>query len=105
MTADILPKYIKLRAAAALLPRGRSGKKRHIKSVFRYTTVGLRGILLRSADVGGYKYTTVELIQEFIDALTAQAGGEPASTAPVRSARREAELARVEAELDKRMGG
>jgi hypothetical protein len=103
MATDALPEFITLRAAAALLPHGRAGKKRHVKSVFRYTTVGLRGILLRSADVGGYKYTTLEWIQEFIDALTAQAGGQPAPTAPVRAASRERELERVEAALSKRM--
>ena len=44
---------ISLTAAANLLPARRGGKKTSISCIFRWSTVGCRGVILESIQVGG----------------------------------------------------
>jgi hypothetical protein len=87
-----------VRAAKA----GRFSKRIHIKTLQRYARTGCRGIVLRTVMAGGIRCTTVDWIEDFFRALTAERGT-AADVPRERSARREAELERVEAALSKRM--
>jgi hypothetical protein len=89
-----------VRAAKA----GRFSKRIHIKTLQRYARTGCRGIVLRTVMAGGIRCTTVEWIEDFFRELTAARSASPL-TPRERSARREAELERVEAALSKRLGG
>jgi hypothetical protein len=98
---DTDDELITLRQAAAELPRRRAGRKTHVSCVYRWTTAGCRGVRLRYAQCGATRCTSRAWLREFFDALTAATM--PAGATPLRaSARRQQELARVDAELDAR---
>lgn len=67
------PGYVSLTHATAYLPGRRAGKKISVQTLWRWCTRGLRGIRLRSVMVGGHRCTTLQWIEEFIDAVTQMA--------------------------------
>jgi hypothetical protein len=72
-----------LAAAAHSLPARRAGKPAHVSGIFRWTAVGLKGIVLESIQIGGTRCTSREALQRFFDALSTLAlGGEPAPAPP-----------------------
>src|SRR5262245_13337342 len=101
MSTD-LSEYLPLREAAKLFPPRRQGKPLHPSTLRRWMAGGCRGVVLRSAMVGAVPMTKASWCEDFILELTAQARGQEAPAIPVRSARREAELAQVEDQLDRR---
>jgi hypothetical protein len=85
---------IPLAVAARLVPPRRNGKRTHISTLYRWATVGVRGVVLETLQVGGSRCTSREALQRFYERLSASTpagppGGNPASV-PTRwtSARR-----------------
>ena len=64
---------ISLSEAAKSLPRRRAGRKPNIATLYRWTTVGCRGVVLEFLQIGGTRCTSREAMQRFFDALTAAA--------------------------------
>ena len=54
-----------------LLPRRRGGRKVHVSTLYRWSTVGCRGIVLETFQVGGTRCTSNESLKRFFEALTA----------------------------------
>jgi hypothetical protein len=75
-----------LAQAPKLLPPGRQGKRRHTATMFRWATIGLRGVVLETVQVGGTRCTSRAALERFFAALTAQATGNsiPARPQPQR---------------------
>ena len=77
----------------------RAGRKLSIASAYRWTTRGVRGVVLETVQIGGTRYTSVEAFQRFTNALTSARDGQPpAERAPVVVRKKLAETA---AELDR----
>lgn len=71
----------------------------HIATVNRFRLRGSHGVKLETVKVGGRRFTSLEAIQRFVDAVTAAADGRPATITAPPSTRRQRELDRVDAEL------
>jgi hypothetical protein len=56
--------------ATSLLPRRRRGRKCHVSTLYRWSTVGVRGVVLESIQVGGTRCTSEEALQRFFEALS-----------------------------------
>ena len=67
VTAETL---IALADVPALLPRRRGGKKPHVSCIYRWTTAGVRGVLLESVQVGGTRCTSKEALARFFHRLS-----------------------------------
>jgi hypothetical protein len=92
-------KLIPLAQVPALLPNRRRGRKTHVSTVHRWATVGCRGIILETIQVGGTRCTTLGSLQAFFDELTRRASdssagvARPASLRPTARRLRDAEAA------------
>ncbi len=64
---------ITLTEAARLLPHRRAGRPVHLSCIYRWSQIGVKGIRLETVQIGGTRCTSREKLQEFFDALTAQA--------------------------------
>jgi hypothetical protein len=88
---------ISLADAAKSCPKRRGGKKTHVSCIYRWTTVGCRGVVLESIQIGGTRCTSHEALARFFARLTAT----PSEPTSVRTpAQRERAIARAEKELD-----
>ena len=95
---------IPLTAVPDKLPRRRQGKLTHKTCVYRWSTIGCRGVVLETAQVGGTRCTSVEALQRFIDALSKPVRDRrsvPAPVAPLQPKRRRKELELIELEAQK----
>ena len=89
---------ISLSEAARRLPRRRAGKKVHTSCAYRWTTIGCRGVILESIQIGGTRCTSKEALARFFRRLTS---GDAADVPAVRSvAKRERAVARAMKELE-----
>ena len=91
--------------AADSLPRRREGRKTHVSTLFRWSTVGCRGVVLETLQVGGTRCTSREALQRFFERLSAPPGSrvEVAPGVGLRSAvRRLRDSERAAAELKSR---
>ena len=71
----------------------------NISSIYRWFGRGSRGARLETVVVGGRRYTSIEAIERFIAATTANSpGADPQPTRPT-SRQREAAIRRAEREL------
>jgi hypothetical protein len=61
---------IALAQAADELPRRRRGRKTHVSTLFRWSTVGCRGVVLETIQVGGTRCTSREALQRFFERLS-----------------------------------
>jgi hypothetical protein len=59
--------------AAKDLPRRRRGRKIHISTFYRWCTVGCRGIVLESLQIGAKRYTSQQALQRFFERLSERA--------------------------------
>jgi len=76
---------ISLADAAKLLPRRRAGRPVHVSCVYRWTQLGVKGIILESSQCGGGRVTSREALQRFFDRLTEQVeSGRAPIPAPTR---------------------
>lgn len=79
--------------AAEEIPRRRRGRKCHVSTLYRWATVGCRGVVLETLQCGGTLTTSREALQRFFEALTvsresARPGLRPGPTeVPVRRSR------------------
>ena len=69
---------ISLADAAGELPRRRRGRKTHVSTLFRWTTIGCRGVILESLQCGGTRCTSRQALQRFFERLS-----QPVQTGPV----------------------
>jgi len=81
---------ISLAEAVRLLPARRAGKKVHLSCLYRWSTVGCRGIVLETIQVGATRCTSHQAMQRFFEALTAQARRESPAPAPPSKTRQQA---------------
>jgi hypothetical protein len=86
--------------AAKLLPKRRGGKKVHCSTIFRWASVGLRGVILESTSIGGTKCTSQEKLRLFFAALS-EASGTRIPAAKPKAAEREQALADADAFCEK----
>jgi hypothetical protein len=85
---EILP----LSEAARRLPRRRRGRQVAVSTLYRWATVGIRGIRLEVIQIGGTKCTSQQALERFFDQLTNL--GNAASQPPAEAYRRDAETER-----------
>ena len=78
------------------LPRRRKGKRPHVATLFRWATVGVRGVVLETLQCGGTRCTSVEALQRFFERCTDPSAPVSATTNKAR----EREIAQAERELD-----
>jgi hypothetical protein len=96
---------ISLAEAAKELPRRRRGRKCHVSTLFRWTTAGVRGIVLESLQCGGTRCTSREAIQRFFEALSSRQADSVGGDQPGRGAGRRtvAQRQRQSAEAGRRL--
>ena len=64
-----------------ILPRRRGGRKAHISGIYRWSTIGIRGVVLETTQVGGTRCTSPAALCRFFESLAApQAHPQPART-------------------------
>jgi hypothetical protein len=80
------------------IPRGRGGKRRHVSCAYRWTTIGCRGVVLESIQIGGTRCTSLEALARFFQRLTTARTGVPASTRTPKQ--RERDIQQAEREID-----
>jgi hypothetical protein len=56
---------VSLTEATKLLPRRRKGKRPNVVTVYRWSTIGCRGVKLETIQVGGTRCTSREALQRF----------------------------------------
>jgi hypothetical protein len=71
---------ISLSEAAKAVPRRRKGRKTHLSTIYRWATVGVRGVVLETLQCGGSRVTSREALQRFFERLSG-----PAPSAPIGS--------------------
>ena len=81
-------------AKSKCLPRRRKGKRPHVATLFRWTTVGVRGVVLETLQCGGTRCTSLQALQRFFERLS---GTDAVQSVPTR--RRQQQIARAEADL------
>ncbi len=77
--------------AAKSLPRRRAGKKPSIATLYRWSTIGCRGVILETIQIGATRCTSLEALQRFFSALTNSPEPAPVATRQKLRAVREAE--------------
>lgn len=91
---DVLSEQaVTLTNACKILPERRKGKKPNVATLYRWSTIGVRGVVLETIQVGGTRCTSREALQRFFDRLTAKSAGNPAPAGLPQSRRREVERA------------
>jgi len=57
--------YVPLRDVPGMLPVGRNGKRVSVCSIYRWSQRGIRGVVLKTVQVGNVRATTREFLREF----------------------------------------
>jgi hypothetical protein len=75
------------------LPRRRAGKKTALTTLWRWTNVGIKGVLLETIYVGAVRCTSRQALQRFFERVTAarKGGSSQSATGPSGRTRTEAE--------------
>lgn len=81
--------------AVDLLPRRRRGRKAHVSTLYRWATVGCRGVRLETIQIGGTCCTSREALQRFFEALTNNRTNSGGSVVPFPSPARRTEAKRL----------
>jgi Protein of unknown function (DUF1580) len=99
---------ISLSDAAKAVPRRRRGRKTHLSTLYRWATIGVRGVILETLQCGGSRVTSREAMQRFFERLSGpdpagpaggHAGPDPVRRSAARRQRQSAEAGRKLAEL------
>jgi hypothetical protein len=90
---------VSLNEAAKGLPVRRGGKRPNVATLYRWTTIGCRGVRLEFVQVGATRCTSTEALQRFFDRLTAASETEPYAPVASRKANSKA-VAAAEAVLN-----
>jgi hypothetical protein len=64
---SLTEELVSLTEATKLLPKRRKGKRPNVATLYRWTTIGVRGIVLESVQVGGTRCTSREALQRFFE--------------------------------------
>jgi hypothetical protein len=89
---------ISLQEAAKILPRRRAGRPVHVSCLYRWTQIGVKGVILESVQVGGTRCTSRQALSRFFQRLTS--GTTTASPMIRTPARRERDLKNAMKELE-----
>jgi hypothetical protein len=87
----------RFKEAVKLIPKN-NGKTAHLSILYRWSSVGLKGVRLEFVQAGGTRCTSREAIQRFFNRLTEAESPAPISKTP---AQRQREIEAAERELDK----
>jgi hypothetical protein len=90
-----------LTEATRRLPCRRKGVRPNVATLYRWAQTGCRGIRLETLCVGATRCTSMEAMQRFFDALTAQAEHRAAPPAPRMTASRRKAIEAAERRLAK----
>jgi hypothetical protein len=88
-----------LTEAAKRLPCRRRGVRPNVATLYRWAQIGCRGIRLETICVGATRCTSMEALQRFFDALTAQAEHHTVPQAPRMTATRRKQIEAAEQRL------
>ncbi len=99
---------ISLADAAGELPRRRRGRKVHVSCLYRWSTVGCRGVVLESIQVGATRCTSREALQRFFERLSAPVhagaiGGSSSQPGPIIGRRTLAQRERASAKAGRKL--
>jgi len=97
--------FLTLSEAAKRLPAKNSGRRLHVAALYRWASNGCRGVVLETIHVGGQRYTSLDALQSFLEAVTERARASVSPRRPVDARAREAELERTEAAVRELLGG
>jgi len=92
---------ISLTEAAKMLPARRMGKRPHVSCLYRWTQTGCRGVILESIQIGGTRCTSKEKMAIFFQELSGGGKVVASETPAGRQRRRERDVQRANAELDR----
>ena len=92
---------LSLAPAADELPRRRRGRKTNVSTLYRWATVGCRGVVLEAIQIGATRCTSREALQRFFERLSdpGRAGG----AGPVSSCRTLAQRQRAATEAGRKL--
>ena len=97
MIDPLTERIVTLAKAAEVCPPRRAGKNTHKSCVYRWTTVGCRGVRLESIAIGATRCTSLEALVRFFERLTCAQSGDPP---PIRtSAQRQRDTKRANDKL------
>lgn len=101
-TSDLLQeRLIPLVAVPNHLPSGPGFRKIHVNTAIRWANPRRNGVVLESLKIGGRRFTSLEALERFVEALNAPVV-QPGTQQPVRSpSRREREAERAGAALER----
>ena len=94
-----IEKVVSLTEATTHLPRRRAGKSTNVATLYRWAQIGCRGIRLETLCVGATRCTSMEALQRFFDALTAQSERQPTVPAPRMTRQRRQQIEAAERRL------
>jgi hypothetical protein len=96
MRINIEEHLMRLAEVAQFVPR-RNGRKAHVSTIYRWSTIGCHGVVLETLQAGGTRVTSREAVARFFARLTALAQGHAVDVGtghPASLEREEAEIAR-----------
>jgi hypothetical protein len=94
-----LEETFSLTEATKRLPCRRKGVKPNVATLYRWAQIGCRGVRLETICIGATRCTSMDALQRFFDALTAQAEHRSAPQAPRMTAARRKEIEAAERRL------
>jgi hypothetical protein len=93
-----------LRSAPGKLPSGRNGQKIHPSTLFRWCSVGIRGVRLETIAIGGMRCSSLPALQRFFERLELARQGGCSPQSMTRSQARRKRESRTAAEKLAKMG-
>ncbi len=90
-----------LTEAAKRLPCRRKGVRPNVATLYRWAQQGCRGVRLETICIGATRCTSMEALQRFFEALTAQSEHRPATQPPRMTAARRKQIEAAEKRLAK----
>jgi hypothetical protein len=94
-----LEETLSLTEAAKCLPCRRKGARPNVATLYRWAQTGCRGVRLETICIGATRCTSMEALQRFFDALTAQADRQQAVQTPMATRGRQWQIDAAEKRL------
>ena len=82
---------LSLTDATKRLPKRRMGKRPHVATLYRWSTRGVRGVVLETIQIGGTRCTSTEALQRFAERLSCPSTSDSPRFDTSRSEHRRAE--------------
>lgn len=99
MEINIEENLMPLAEVARYVPR-RGGKKVHLSTLYRWSSVGCRGVVLETLQAGATRVSSREAVARFFERLTMIARGHAEEALPQRVIQMAADKDSIEEELD-----